>query len=178
MIRAEIEKRLLSGESEPSFLAEGIGFHVIRSDEGQILLSDGIGRFGMRPPSERWDEELLYAELAILMPPDAAVTPEHPAVRAILSLADQIRAGKWMGYGHLLPCPSPYAALTLYPLPDESGWDVVVNHPDGRPVSVWLVLPLTADLLEFRLSADGAALRKRISADPRLMLFETDDSNR
>ncbi len=172
MIRAEIEKRLLSGTPDPAFVMGEIRFHTIRADKGLYLLSDGIGRYGMRPPSERWDEALLYAEFAVLLPPDTVVTPEHPAVRAILSLADQIRAGEWLGYGHLLPCPAPYAALTLYPFPDESDWDVVVNHPDGRAVGIWLAVPLTEELLEFRLSADGAALWKRICADSRLLRFE------
>lgn len=174
MIRKEIEKRLLSGTGDPAFTAGGIRFHTILTDNGLLLLSDGIRGFGMRLPSERWDEDLLYAEFAAFLPPDAPVTSGHPAVRAILSLYEKVRADQWLGYGHLLPGSDRYAALTLYPFQDESGWDMVVNFPDGRAVGVWLVLPLTADLLEFRLSADGAALWKRICADPGLMRFASE----
>ncbi len=38
-----------------------------------------------------------------------------------------------------------------------------IRTPDGRAVTLWLVVPLTPELLDFRLSADGAALWKRLA---------------
>lgn len=166
MIRSKIEARL-SGAIAPDFPAGGVGFHLLPAGKDRLLLSDGIGRLEMRPPSERWDEGGLYAEFAALLPGAGKICADHPAVRAILSLRDRIAAGEWLGYGHLLPDPSGiHPALTLYPLTDGIGADIVLPFPDGRAIALWLVIPLTPDLLDFRLSADGAALWKRISGRP------------
>ncbi|MGM9636857.1 MAG: suppressor of fused domain protein [Eubacteriales bacterium] len=144
---------------------------ILEHPKGQLLISCGIGRMGMIPPGGMWEEGMLYAEFAILLSHGDPIGENHPARAALRSIAERISGGEWLGYGHLLPVENwePFVAMTLYPLPNAEGSDLVVPCPDGRIVTVYQVVPLTKSELDFRLSADGAALLRRMPsliADP------------
>lgn len=157
-------------------LVASAGFDELRLEildqpEGRLLISCGIGRMGMVPPVGMWEEGMLYAEFAILFPYGDPIGERHPARAALHSIARRIGEGEWLGYGHLLPVENwePFVAMTLYPLSNEEGGDLVISCPDGRIVSIYQVVPLTKSELDFRLSADGAALLRRMPsliADP------------
>lgn len=146
-------------------------FEILEHPNGRLLVSCGIGRMGMVPPASLWEEGNLYAEFVLLLPFGEKIGEDHPALFALRSIAERICGGEWLGYGHLLPVEgwAPFVAMTLYPFPNDGGGDLVVPCPDGRIVYIYQVVPLRQSELDFRLSADGAALLRRmpsLCADP------------
>lgn len=154
-----------------SDLSDELRLEVLDQPDGRYLLSCGIGKMGMIPPVGMWEDGMLYAEFILHLPSGEPIGDHHPARAALRSIAKQIGQGEWLGYGHLLPLDNwePFVAMTLYPFLDKDGVDLVVPCPDGRAVYLYQVVPLTQSELDFRLSADGAALLRKMPsliADP------------
>lgn len=154
-----------------------VTFGTVERADGRLLITSGLCRYAMNVPATLHDESTGYAEFALLLPKNEQTDDSHPAVKLLSNISERVRHGQWLSYGHVIPfsdCP-PFVAATMYPLIDPtSGFDSVICCPDGRIVTVYLLILLNAEELDYRLSTDGAALHSKITTlvtDPERKSF-------